>query len=480
MSEYASTEQRQGVMEAETSGGKLPASDLAVKLRGFFRKGQTRDWAFRIKQLDRFEQTVRKYEKEILSALSKDLGKPQSEAYTSELAIFYHEVSYVKKHLAGWMKPKKVPTPISAGIAKSFLVQEPYGVSLIFSPWNFPFNLTFLPLVGAIAAGNCAVVKPSEYTPNCAALIYKIITTAFDENFITCVMGGPDTAMGLLEQKWDHIFFTGSTAVGKLVAQSAAKFLTPVTLELGGKSPCYVKADADLDIAVRRILFGKSINAGQVCVAPDFLMVDEQIYDRFVALLKVELTRMFGEYPVTSPDFGRIVNKKQFNRLVSYIEYDRNLVIQGGDYDVDKLFIAPTLLSKVPLDHPVLKEEIFGPILPIIPVKDQKQAMDIVLDFEKPLACYMFTSNNKQAHEFFENISFGGGCINDTIMHMTNPNLPFGGVGESGAGSYHGRFSFEEFSHRKSVMATATWFDPPLRYLPSRPWKDKLVRLVLG
>jgi aldehyde dehydrogenase (NAD+) len=478
MSECASTEQ--SLENASLSGEISFPKEIAAKLRGYFRQGHTRSYAFRIRQLDRLEQVVRQHEKDILSALAKDLGKPQSEAYTSELAIFYHEVSYVKKHLARWMKPNKVPTPISAGLAKSYLVYEPYGVSLIFSPWNFPFNLSFLPLVGAIAAGNCAVVKPSEYTPNCSALIQTIINSAFDEDYICCVLGGPESASELLEQRWDHIFFTGSTAVGKIVAQSAAKFLTPITLELGGKSPCYVRGDADLDIAARRILFGKAINAGQVCVAPDFVMIDESVYDRFLSLLKLELIRMFGEYPVTSPDYGRIVNEKQFKRLVSYIEHNREYVAHGGDYDESKRFIAPTLLSKVPLDHPVLKEEIFGPILPLIPVKDQSQAMDIVQGFEKPLACYMFTSDKHEAARFFEHISFGGGCINDTIMHMTNPNLPFGGVGQSGAGAYHGKFSFEEFSHRKSVMDTATWFDPPLRYLPSRPWKDKLVRLVLG
>jgi aldehyde dehydrogenase (NAD+) len=357
------------------------------------------------------------------------------------------------------------------------IVQEPYGVVLVMSPWNYPFLLSLEPLIGAIAAGNTVVLKPSAYSPNTSNIIAKIIEEVFDSSYVSVVKGGREANQSLLEEKFDYIFFTGGVSVGKLVMQKASAHLTPVTLELGGKSPCIVERSADLQIAARRIVFGKFLNCGQTCIAPDYILVEESIHDEFVKHLMNELPLMYGENILDNPNYGKIINRKHFDRLLGLIAPQK--VVYGGKSDANSLRIEPTILDHVTSDDAVMQEEIFGPLLPILSVRDMDEAYQFVQSRPRPLALYLFTNNAGIEKRFVQQVPFGGGCINDTIIHIATKNLPFGGIGNSGMGRYHGKYTFDTFSHEKAVVKKYTWLDLHMRYQPYTRWKEKLIRFFL-
>lgn len=459
---------------------KNPYSDLHSKQRFFFDSGATRPVEFRVEQLKRLLNAINAHEQDILQALNDDLGKPAPEAYTTEVSILKSEINFVLKNLKKWSKPKKVPTSLAIGVGDCRVEPHPKGCVFIISPFNYPIHLALMPLIGVIAAGNCAVIKPSELTPSSSELLSSIIGTFFDPSFVSVVQGGVDTTQHLLSLKWDHIFFTGSVRVGKIVASAAARFLTPVTLELGGKNPCYVSSNANIKIAARRIVFGKFLNAGQTCIAPDYLLVDESIYGKLVNQIKKEIALRYGNDARQCPDYGRIINKRHLDRLVQFLRSGKSKVIVGGKEDIGALYLSPSIVEVDSVDHPLMEEEIFGPILPILRVKSVQEAESIIENFSSPLACYYFGEDIQKARAFLDRVPSGGAAINDTIMQITSHHLPFGGIGDSGMGSYHGARSFQEFSHYKSVVATSTKIDLPVRYVPSRAWKQKLVRLILG
>ena len=393
-----------------------------------------------------------------------------------EVGLTLSELSFVEKRLARWMGDRNHLTPLAQFPARSFTVQEPYGVVLIMSPWNYPFLLTMEPLIGAIAAGNCCVVKPSAYSPATSAVIRDILSQCFPPEYVAVVEGGRAENQALLDQKFDYIFFTGGTAVGKEVMSKAAKHLTPVTLELGGKSPCIVDATARLELAAKRVVFGKLLNCGQTCVAPDYLLIDRRVKDRFLAHLRKQISLQYGD-ALDNNGYVRMVNRKHFDRVLGLI--DPSKVVLGGGSNPDALKIQPTVLDGVSPEDPVMGEEIFGPVLPVLTFDRVEEALEFVNARPRPLALYLF-SQNKQTHELFlRRSSFGGGCINDTIIHLATSRMPFGGVGNSGMGGYHGGASFDTFSHRKSIVKKSAWIDLPVRYAPYSPVKDKLLRLFL-
>lgn len=431
------------------------------KQRIYYMSGQTKKVNERIKQLHILKQAIKNYEPQIMEALKQDLNKSEFEGYLTELGATLSELDFCLKHLKRWSKAKKVKTAITHVGSKGYIVPEPYGVTLIIAPWNYPFQLAISPLVGAISAGNCAIIKPSELTPNTSAVIAKMIGEYFNEEFITVIEGGVDVSTALLNEKFDYIFYTGSTKVGKIVMEAAAKHLTPVTLELGGKSPCIIHKDAKLDLAAKRIVFGKFMNAGQTCVAPDYLYVHRSIKQQLIASLKKQIESMHGER-IKAGEFTYVVNEQHFHRLVSYI--DEAKVAYGGNNNKQKLLIEPTLLTDVNWEDAVMQDEIFGPILPIIEYEKIEDVTETINIKSKPLALYLFTESKSIERLILESVSFGGGCVNDTILHLGTPYLPFGGVGESGIGAYHGESSFETFSHYKSVLKQTTVFDLPIRY----------------
>ncbi len=435
-----------------------------AKQRAFFATGKTKDYDFRVAQLNKLSELIKEHQDSILKAVYDDLHKPAIEVFGSEILILLSEIKYVLKHLKSWMKPKKVGTPINLFPSSSFIYAEPLGVVLIVAPWNYPFALTIHPLIGAIAAGNCAILKPSEHTPNTSNAIAKIINTNFDPAFITAIEGGVEVNQELLVEKFDHIFFTGGTAIGQIVMEAAAKHLTPVTLELGGKSPCIVDADCNLETTAKRIIWGKFYNAGQTCVAPDYLLVQKSIKPALIQKLTECIKTFFGDDPQQSTDFARIVNHRQFDRLVNLL--DQGKILIGGQSDRSDRFIAPTLIDQVSLNSKLMSEEIFGPILPILEYDQISEAIAFVNSQAKPLALYLFSNDKQNQEKILKEVSFGGGCFNDTIMHLGNPELPFGGVGNSGMGSYHGKASFDIFSHRKSVLKNSFRFDLKWRYPP--------------
>jgi aldehyde dehydrogenase (NAD+) len=396
-----------------------------------------------------------------MEALKQDLNKSELEAFTTEVGILLKEISFVSKRLKDWSKPKSVKTPFTHIGSSSKLIQEPYGVVLIIAPWNYPFLLAISPLVGAIAAGNTAIIKPSELTPNVSKVIADLLNETFENDFVSVVQGGVEVSEILLKQRVDYIFFTGSVAVGKIIMGEAAKQLIPVTLELGGKSPCIVHNDANLDLAAKRVAFGKYTNAGQTCIAPDYLLVHKDIKSIFLNKLQQAIVELYGE-ALENPDYGRIVNERHFHRLVSYMGDGK--IIMGGNSKVDELKIEPTLLDEVLLDSNVMKEEIFGPILPIIEYEHIDEVIHFVQERPKPLALYLFSESNIVQERVTNELSFGGGCMNDTLLHIATPYLPFGGVGESGTGNYHGEYSFFTFSHSKGVLKQTTKMDLPFRY----------------
>ncbi|WP_347156760.1 aldehyde dehydrogenase [Pontibacter chitinilyticus] len=437
---------------------------LLEKQRIFFNSGKTLDMRFRKERLQGLQHALHHYEQDLMEALYADFRKPELESFTTEIGYVALELKLTLKKLEKWAKPKRVGESILNFPAKSYIYTEPYGVSLIIGPWNYPLNLVLNPLIGAIAAGNCAVVKPSELTTHTSAVVARMLRESFEEDHVAVVEGGPETTQHLLVQRFDYIFFTGSTRVGRIVLKAAAEHLTPVTLELGGKSPAIITLEADLELAARRIAWGKFMNAGQTCVAPDYVLVREQVKEEFIDLLGQCIREFYGEDPAKSPDFARIINDSHFDRLANLL-HEGNIRM-GGQTDATSRYIAPTVLDEVTWDDPVMQEEIFGPILPVLSFQDQQDAITQVNSHEKPLALYYFSSDKAKQQELLEKVPFGGGCINDTISHLANPNLPFGGVGSSGMGSYHGQASFDLFSHKKSVVHRGTWLDLPLRYPP--------------
>lgn len=445
--------------------------------RAWFMEGHTFPVEFRLEALAKLKKAIQKHEKDLLDAIHEDLGKSASEAYMCEVGLTLSEITHFEKHLRSWARTRRKLTPLTNFAAKSMIVKEPYGVVLIMSPWNYPVLLSLEPLVGAIAAGNTVVLKPSAYSPATSAVIAQLIEEVFPPEHIAVVKGGRAENQSLLEQKFDYIFFTGGVTVGKMVMSKAAEHLTPITLELGGKSPCVIDHTANLRIAARRIVFGKWLNCGQTCIAPDYALVEESVHDEFVRLLIEEEKKMYGEDAFANKNYGKMINQKHFLRVLGLIEPTK--VVLGGKSDAAALRIEPTILDNVTADDAVMQEEIFGPILPVLTVKNVDEAYQFIQSRPHPLALYLFTNESAVEKRFLERVPFGGGCVNDTIIHIATNNLPFGGVGNSGMGSYHGKRSFDTFSHEKSVVKKYTWLDLPLRYQPYCNWKDALVHFFL-
>nr|WP_302592141.1 aldehyde dehydrogenase [uncultured Marvinbryantia sp.] len=450
--------------------------EAVCRQRANFQKGVTRSYDFRAEQLKKLPAWIHAHEQDIYDALYADLNKAPFECYATEIGIVLDEVHYMLKHLQKWMKPQAVRTPITQFPSKCFRISEPYGVVLIMAPWNYPFQLSLAPLVGALAAGNCAVIKPSAYAPHTSALIARMVRELYPDWLVTVVEGGREENAALLEQRFDYIFFTGGVNVGKLVMESAAKHLTPVTLELGGKSPCIVDETADLKLAARRIVWGKFLNAGQTCVAPDYLLVQSNVKDRLVEAMRREIRRQFGKEPLQNKNYPKIINEKHFARLVRLMEDCE--VLAGGKTAAESLKIEPTIVDLVHGESPVMQEEIFGPLFPVLTFDTIQEAAGFVTKREKPLALYLFTKSKENESYILSHTSYGGGCINDTVVHLATPYMPFGGVGNSGMGSYHGKESFTAFSHQKSIMKKALWLDLPLRYAPYRRWALSVLKKI--
>jgi aldehyde dehydrogenase (NAD+) len=448
---------------------------LVEQQREFFQTEQTRSIPFRLEQLAKLKQIIIDRQEAILQAAKADLGRPAYEAYF-EIATLA-EINLALKNLKNWAKPQRVKSPIDQFPASAWIQPDPLGVVLIISPWNYPFQLMISPLVGAIAAGNCAILKPSEHAPHTSRVVSEMIADTFDPSYIAVSEGDASVSQELLAEKFDHIFFTGGTAIGRIIMAAAAKHLTPVTLELGGKSPCIVDSDIHIDYAAKRIAWGKLINAGQTCIAPDYLLVHRQIKDGLIDRIKHYIKEFYGEKPTQSPDYGRIIHRIHFDRLIAFL--DRGEIILGGDYDPDDRYIAPTLIDGVTWDDPVMREEIFGPILPILTYDHLEDAIAQVNAHPKPLALYFFSSDRQKQERILRATSSGGVCLNDTVMQACVNTLPFGGVGESGMGSYHGKASFDTFSHYKSVLKRGFWLDLNWRYAPYTAQKLKQIKGIV-
>ena len=450
---------------------------IVARQREFFKTGATKSYQRRIENLNKLKSALIHFESEIHTALKQDLGKPEFEAYLSETGFSLLNISETISKLKRWMKPKRTLTSLLTQPGSSRIYYSPLGVNLIIAPYNYPISLTFSPLIAAIAAGNTAVVKTSEMTPACSAAIRKLISETFAPKFVAYIEGNVKETTILLQQKFDHIFFTGSPRVGSIVMRAAAKNLTPVTLELGGKSPCIVHEDAKLDIAVNRIVSSKFLNAGQTCIAPDYVLAHKAIKDEFLSKLKDRIVSLYGEDAISSPDFARIVNDEHFQRICRLI--DKQKVLVGGQSDAVSQFIAPTVMHDVTLADKVMSEEIFGPILPVLEYENLGEVYDIVDQLpQHPLACYLYSESTAIQKEVINAIQSGGVCINNCVFHIANHYLPFGGVGKSGIGAYHGFHGFERFSHKKGVLKTATWIDIPLTYAPYGN-KIKILRKIL-
>lgn len=451
---------------------------LLERQRSYYNTGVTLPVSFRKNQLRRLYSAVKTYEGEIMEALHADLGKGHYESYMCEIGMVLEEITYMCRHVAAFSKKKRVRTPLSQFASRSFQQSVPYGNVLIMSPWNYPFLLTLGPLVDALAAGNTALVKPSAYSPATGRVVERLIGDCFPPEYVAVVTGGRAENTALLEQKFNFVFFTGSRTVGTQVLEKTAKHLTPVVLELGGKSPCIVDVDTDLELAARRIVFGKYLNCGQTCVAPDYILCHRSIHDVFVAELIKEIKLQYGLSPLTDPEYGKIINQKHFQRLCRLIDPEK--VVFGGELDEASCRIAPTVMINVTRDDPVMQEEIFGPILPVLVYENFDVLINELKSLEKPLALYLFSGNKKKIHRVTTELSYGGGCINDVIIHLATSYMGFGGVGESGMGSYHGKAGFDAFSHRKSIVDKKMWFDLPIRYRPYRNGiKSKLLRWFL-
>lgn len=448
---------------------------LTSAQKRYFATGATKSIDTRIRALCTLRDALLRHQDALAQALAEDFHKPSAEVYMTETGLVLDEIRFHLHHLRAWARPKRVPTPMTQFPARSFLCPEPYGAVLILAPWNYPVLLCLSPLVGAISAGNCAIVKPSAYTPATSRAIAALISGAFAPEFVACVEGGREENMRLLDERFDYIFFTGSPTVGRLVMQHAAQHLTPVSLELGGKSPVIIDKSADIPLAARRIAFGKVLNAGQTCVAPDYAFVHRDVQDAFFAAYRAALARFFPDGSYDSMPV--IVNDKHFARLQRLLQGQTAVI--GGQTDVARRFLAPTVLRDVSPDSPIMQEEIFGPILPVLPFTDLRECTDYITAHEKPLALYLFTTDRSAERFVLDRCSFGGGCINDTVVHLSNPHLPFGGVGVSGMGSYHGKKSFETFSHTRSILKKSNLLDLPIRYRPYTEEKSRLLRRFL-
>lgn len=446
--------------------------------RQYFSTNETKDIEFRINKLKKLREVLKSEEEKVLEALRKDLMKSAFESYITEVAMVYDEINIQIKNIRKWSKDRRVKTPIVQFPAKSFVHLEPYGVVLIIGPFNYPFMLTMDPLIGAIAAGNTVVLKPSESAPETSKVLKSILEQVFDEKYVLHVNPerGKEVVDELLREKFDYIFFTGSAMVGKIVMKEAAENLTPVTLELGGKSPCIVDKDCKVELAARRIVWGKAMNSGQTCVAPDYLYVHKDIEEEFIKKLEEEIKKQFGEEPLKSEDYSRMVNEKEFNRVLSYIDKDK--LVFGGNYNKETLQIEPTILKGVTWDDPVMEREIFGPILPILNFEDLNDVIKIVNSKDKPLALYYFSEDKNKIKKVLNTTSSGGVTINDTLVHVSSSYLPFGGVGKSGMGEYHGKYSFDLFSNKKGVMNRKTFLDIKIRYAPFKN-KLKIVKKIM-
>ena len=447
---------------------------LTDELRAYFNRGCTKNLDYRRKQLSGLALFLKECETEIEQALYEDLHKSPIEAFATEINLVAAEIKLNLKKLSAWTKPKKVPTPLGTKPGTSLIYPEPLGLVLIIAPWNYPLQLTLSPLIGAIAAGNCAIIKPSELAAATSKLLQEKLPQYLDPASVRVVAGGVEETTALLAQKFDSIFYTGNGTIGRIILEAAAKNLTPVTLELGGKSPCIVDKDADIPVAARRIVWGKFLNAGQTCVAPDYVLAHEDIKTELLEHMEQSLIEFFGVNPETSKDYGRIINEHHFQRLMHLIPGNGKIIV-GGQADKNTNYIAPTILSHAPMDSPLMKEEIFGPILPIIPIKTITEAISYINTQPKPLALYAFTNQKHTKKQIIEQTSSGSVCINHVMLQLTVPDLPFGGVGSSGMGAYHGHASFKTFSHYKSVLSKPTWFDPSIAYPPYH----KLLKLVL-
>jgi aldehyde dehydrogenase (NAD+) len=460
-----------------------PSTDIATipplveALRASFEAGTTRPVLWRKGQLDQIARLMNDHADDFLGALKADLGKPALEAQLTDISIVKNEAMLAKKHLARWMRPQKIRTPLEQHPASARILREPLGVVLIIAPWNYPIQLLLSPLVGAIAAGNCVVLKPSEVTPHVSELLGRLVPRYLDTSCVALVQGGVDETSVLLKQRFDHILYTGNGGVGRVVMEAAAHHLTPVTLELGGKSPCIVDREVDIEVSARRIAWGKFLNAGQTCIAPDYVLVHESREAELLDALKRALREFYGEDPKRSKDFGRIVNERHHRRLAVLLK-DGEIVV-GGEVDEAERYIAPTILRNVSSQAPVMNDEIFGPILPVLTIRDIDEAIRFVNARPKPLALYVFTRDPKVEDAVLSHTSSGGACVNATLWHLANSNLPFGGVGPSGMGAYHGRDSFETFSHRKSVVTKSTRLDPKIAYPPYTRLKTQILKRLL-
>jgi aldehyde dehydrogenase (NAD+) len=457
----------------------VASGNVVDRLRTTFDSGATRPLAWRTAQLEAMVRLLVEQEEELGAALAADLGKPRLEGWLTDIAVTRMELEHSIKHLPGWMRPDRVRVPIIAAPGRATIHREPLGVALVIAPWNYPIQLLLLPMGAAIAAGNAVVGKPSELAPATSAALAQLIPEYLDNEAVAVVEGGVPETTQLLAERWDHIFYTGNGAVGRVVARAAAEHLTPVTLELGGKSPVIVDADADLKVAAKRIAWGKWLNAGQTCVAPDHLLVHERVADELIERVVAASRSFYGADPRTSDDYARIVNDRHFARLSGLVDDDGHTIVHGGERDAEQRYLAPTVVVDVQPDAAVMGEEIFGPILPVLRVGSVDEAIARVNAGDKPLALYAFTGSSATADRIVATTSSGGVCVNATMLHLGVPGLPFGGVGESGQGSYHGAWGFETFSHRKAVLTKPTRLDPPFTYPPFGKWKERLIRKML-
>lgn len=451
--------------------------DILQQQNHFFSSGKTIPAEFRLKQLESLKEAIIRHEADLAAALKEDLGKSRMESYMCEIGLTLSELTWMQKHLRSLMRSKRVSTPAAQFAAKSFRSPSPYGTVLIMSPWNYPVLLTLDPLIDAIAAGNTAVVKPSAYAPCTFDVMKTMIEECFPKHYVAVVDGGRAENQALLQQRFDMIFFTGGKTVGREVLRHAAEYLTPVTLELGGKSPCIVDSTAKIRLAAKRIVFGKYLNCGQTCVAPDYILCDKRIRDELITAILAEIEKQFGKEPLKNPNYGKIINEKHFERILGLINGEK--LVYGGQSEPESLRIAPTVLNNITWDDAVMGEEIFGPLLPILTFDTLDEALDTVESHPHPLALYFFSEDKAAQKKVLDTCRFGGGCINDTIIHLATSDMPFGGVGESGMGSYHGRVGFETFSHYRSIVDKKTWMDLPIRYQKYTGLKEKMMRMFL-
>lgn len=451
--------------------------DILQQQNHFFSSGKTIPAEFRLKQLESLKEAMIRHEADLAAALKDDLGKSRMESYMCEIGLTLSELTWMQKHLRSLMRSKRVSTPAAQFAAKSFRSPSPYGTVLIMSPWNYPVLLTLDPLIDAIAAGNTAVVKPSAYAPCTFDVMKTMIEECFPAHYVAVVDGGRAENQALLQQRFDMIFFTGGKTVGREVLRHAAEYLTPVTLELGGKSPCIVDSTAKIRLAAKRIVFGKYLNCGQTCVAPDYILCDKRIRDELITAILAEIEKQFGKEPLKNPNYGKIINEKHFERILGLINGEK--LVYGGQSEPESLRIAPTVLNNITWDDAVMSEEIFGPLLPILTFDTLDEALDTVESHPHPLALYFFSEDKAAQKKVLDTCRFGGGCINDTIIHLATSDMPFGGVGESGMGSYHGRVGFETFSHYRSIVDKKTWMDLPIRYQKYTGLKEKMMRMFL-